>query len=349
MPAVGRVGATQVVEIHGPSEVIPPPLAGIQTGNLPTPVEDLLRAVARHDWIDDLDFAALERLPADQVGDLGQQRRGDGAWRVRFRGRWLYLLVLLEFQSRSDAAMALRMLEYTALLYRELGRRGELGAPGGWPPVLPVVVYNGDAPWTAALQMRDLIGPHPVPLAACQPAQRSLLLDEQRLAVDDLPLGNLVRAVAGFEQSRTPAEFADVAASLRGWLAGLPDTELGRAFASWLQQLVARVDPQAAVPPAEGTLEEANMGLLERMAEWPEQLRREGVAKGRREGVEQQRGLLARQAALRFGPETGARVDELLAGVERPERLAAAAEWIVGAHTAAELTARLAAETARAR
>ena len=100
--------------------------------------------------IRDVDFATLRKLPAEYVGDEGQQRRGDAVWRVRFRGRWLYLLVLLEFQSRSDPRMALCMLEYTALLYRELDRQGELAASGGWPPVLSVVLYNGDAPWTAA-------------------------------------------------------------------------------------------------------------------------------------------------------------------------------------------------------
>ena len=111
-------------------------------------VADLLRAVAQGDWIGDVDLDTLEKLPAEHVGDRGQQRRGDAVWRVRFHDGWLYLLVLLEFQSGQDARMALRNLEYTALLYRELDRRGELGPPGRWPPVLPVVLYNGDAPWT---------------------------------------------------------------------------------------------------------------------------------------------------------------------------------------------------------
>lgn len=68
--------------------------------------------------------------------------------------------------------MALRNLEYTALLYRELERRGELGTPGTWPPVLPVVLYNGEARWTAELEMRELIAPVPSLLGPCQPSQR---------------------------------------------------------------------------------------------------------------------------------------------------------------------------------
>ena len=142
----------------------------------PRMVADLLQAVGHPDWLGDVDLNTLEKLPAEHIGDSGQQRRGDAVWRVRFRNGWLYLLVLLEFQSRSDARMALRNLEYTALLYRELDRRRELGEPGGWPPVLPVVLYNGDAPWTGALEMRDLVAPVPAALSPLQPSRRSLLL-----------------------------------------------------------------------------------------------------------------------------------------------------------------------------
>ena len=182
----------------------------------PRMVADLLRAVGHGDWLDDIDLGTLEKQPGDRVGDRGQQRRGDAVWRARFRNGWLYLLVVLEFQSANDPRMALRNLEYTALLYQELGRRGELGEPGRWPPVLPVVLYNGDARWTAALEMRDLIAPGAAALSPYQPSQRSLLLDERHVAVDDLPFRNLTRAVVGFEQSRTPADIAQVAAALRG-------------------------------------------------------------------------------------------------------------------------------------
>lgn len=154
-----------------------PPCTIRSTGNyspFPTWCCDLLRAVGDDDWIADVDLDTLEKLPADHVGDSGQTRRGDAAWRVRFRNGWLYLLVVLEFQSTNDPRMALRNLEYTALLYRELDRRKELGRPGRWPPVLPVVLYNGDTPWTAALEMRDLIADVPAVLSSCQPSQRTL-------------------------------------------------------------------------------------------------------------------------------------------------------------------------------
>ena len=131
-------------------------------------VADLVRAVGDPELLREVDLDQLDKLPADYVGDSGQQRRGDTVWRVSYRGGSLYLLILLEFQSKSDSLMALRNLEYTTLLYRELERRAELGTPGAWPPVLPVVLYNGETRWTAELEMRELIAPVP---GACHQAR----------------------------------------------------------------------------------------------------------------------------------------------------------------------------------
>lgn len=304
----------------------------------PRMVADLLRAVGHPAWIDELDPATLERLPAEHVGDRGQQRQGDAVWRLRFRRGWLYLLVLLEFQSTIDVRMALRILEYTALLYRELDRRDELGAPGRWPPVLPVVLYNGDAPWTASLQMRELIAPVPVALEPCQPSQRALLLDERRFAVDDLPLGNLMRSVVAFEQSRVPADLVRVARALAELLRAPEDSDLAQAFLDWMRQLVNRMRPEHAELELGATLEEAGMSLADRVAEWPRQWREEG----RREGlVAGRRAMLRRLAVVRFGEAVGERVDALLGAADGPERLEAVAELILEADSGANLVDRV--------
>ena len=151
--------------------------------------------------------------------------------------------------------------------------------------------------------------------------------------MDDLPLGNLVRTVVGFEQSESPAELVRVANALRDWLRHPDDTELGRAFAAWMEQLAARLDPALELE----TLEDGTMTLVERVAQWPEQWRREGVAEGRREGVAegrregvaQERALLRRLAALRFGEATADQVEALLVGTDDWDHLATVAELIV--------------------
>ena len=60
-----------------------------------------------------LDFSTLAKLPAEWVTEDFRRRHGDQVWRIRFKdaahdvGAWL--LLLLEFQSRDDPDMALRI------------------------------------------------------------------------------------------------------------------------------------------------------------------------------------------------------------------------------------------------
>ena len=123
----------------------------------PRMVQDLLRGFAARDWSDALDFSTLTPVPASFVSDRLRQRHGDLVWRVGFRGEWLYLLVLLEFQSTVEPAMAVRVLTYTGLLYEKLIDDGALRRHGKLPPVLPIVIYNGSQPWTASEEVAELI------------------------------------------------------------------------------------------------------------------------------------------------------------------------------------------------
>ena len=100
----------------------------------PEVVADVLRSLLRKEALR-IDEASLRKLPAECVGDDYRQRRGDTVWQVRTRAaegrrRWLHVLVLLEHQSTDDRTMALRVLEYTVMLYRELRRAP---ARARWP------------------------------------------------------------------------------------------------------------------------------------------------------------------------------------------------------------------------
>ena len=307
----------------------------------PRMVEDLLRGFVAGLRVDDIDFSTLQKLSAEYVSDELLKRHGDAVWRVRLRERWLYLVVLLEFQSQDEPRMALRVLTYTGLLYEELVRNAAVATGTPLPPVLPVVLYNGARPWRATREMGELIAAVGPELAPYQPAQRYHVVDERRLAEDDLPSDNLMTSVVQLEQSSSAADLAHVLEALSATLSDSGEAGLRRVFVNWVRQLAEPLAPSGAALPPIRTLEELKMTLVERVAEWPKQWLREGIEQGVKQGLAQQRALLRRQAALRFGEEAAARASLAVDRIADPEGLAAAGDWIVRADNGDELVARL--------
>ena len=225
----------------------------------PRMVEDLLRGFVAGPWSKEIDFSTLEKLSAEYVSDELLARHGDAVWRVRLHESWLYLLVLLEFQSQDEPRMALRILAYTSLLYQELVRNGAVGAGERLPAVLPVVLYNGESAWRAARDVGELIARVGPALAPYQPAQRYCVVDERRVGEDDLTSDNLMAAVVRLEKSRTPADLLRAVDTLRARLAGPGDGELRRAFFDWVRQAAERLTPRGEALPPVRTLEEARI------------------------------------------------------------------------------------------
>ncbi len=114
---------------------------------------DLIRGFVDESWVAQLDFDTLELVSGSFVSDRFEQRENDVIWRVRFRGEWLYVYLLLEFQSTVDRFTALRLMVYVGPLDQPLIAENQLGPDGLLPPVLPIVLYmeaSGGRPrWTS--------------------------------------------------------------------------------------------------------------------------------------------------------------------------------------------------------
>jgi len=255
-------------------------------------VADLLAGFIHEPWVKEVELDTLERVSGSYVSDDFREREDDIIWRVRWRGRWLYVYLLLEFQSSVDRFMAIRILVYVGLLYQDLIRAKQLTPDGLLPPVVPVVLYNGEQNWTAALDVSELIESAPGGLEHYRPHIRYLLLEERRYQETELvAMRNLVAALFRLENSRAPEDIANVVAALSEWLKAPDQADLRRAFVGWLRQvLLPRRIPGAEIPEIEN-LQEVRTMLAERVQEWTKQWKQEGEA-----------GLLMRQLERKFGP-----------------------------------------------
>jgi predicted transposase YdaD len=273
----------------------------------PEMMADLLAGFVAEPWVQEVDFTTLEPVRGSYVSDDLRKREDDLVWRVRLRESWLYVYLLLEFQSRVDRFMAVRVMTYVGLLYQDLIRRKEL-APGlRLPPVVPLVLYNGLPRWRAAAEVAELVAVGPGGLAAYRPQMRYLLIDEGAQLTEALPLmRNLVAALFRLEHSRQPEDVRRVVETLIEWLAAPEQMELRRAFTVWLKRVLLPARLHGVEVPEVADLQEVRSMLAERVIEWTRDWKQQGLEEGRQEGRQEgqiasaRRGVLA-ALEIRFG------------------------------------------------
>ncbi len=269
----------------------------------PELVRDLLQGFVHEPWIGELDLATLERVNATYVTADLRERESDIIWRVRLRDRWIYVYLLIEFQSSVDRYMAVRLLTYLGLLYQDLIQGKQLHG-GKLPPVLPLVLYNGEPRWSAPLSIDEMIDVIPGGLSKYRPRFQYLLLDEGHYDARNLPERNLVTAIFRLETSRATEDVLRVLENLIEWL-HLPEQDsLRRAFTLWVNRVVfPMLDPEETVPQVKNLVEAKTM-LAERVKRWTQEWKEEGLQAGLQEG--RQAGLQeGRQAGLQEGRQAG--------------------------------------------
>ena len=309
---------------------------------------DTLRAFAS-DLAHHLDFATLEQTPASFDTRALDQRHADMLWRVQTDGgRWLYILILLEFQSTVDRRMALRMMEYTVAIWKRLAAE-DLGPGGEYPFVLPIVVYNGERRWTAPTDVCDLLAPVPKALLGYRPRHRYLLIEIQVEDPAALPPDNVFAMIARFEQAPTATVLEELVGSLPEWFSRIRLPELEELFMAWVTHVVTQRHG-ARGRELQRKLrreEETRMTtLIERARQWGEERDREWLRKGMEKGIERgrtegERALARRLARDRFGPGAARELSQVLDDLPDAAEVPRVVKLIFQCETAEEFLKRV--------
>ncbi|MCU0755980.1 MAG: Rpn family recombination-promoting nuclease/putative transposase [Xanthomonadales bacterium] len=287
-------------------------------------VADLLRTCIRESWIHDLDFASLERVSGSHVDRKLQQRHSDVIWRLRWAhtGQWVYVYLLLEFQSKPDRWMAIRMLNYVALFYDHLLQTKALKANEALPLVLPIVLYNGEPRWRKPLSLKALRGDLSAEVERHQPELVSVLIDQGRFLADqpqsDSHPTNLTTLLFRLDQAEDLSALAEAAQAVSAWLKRPEQQHLAATIGLWLKHVL--LPPMAADVEWAGIedFEELTDMLQERARRWPERWRQEGRQEGRIEGRLE---TLVRLTRKRFGTEVALQTQDRLVAVTDSRRL----------------------------
>ena len=255
----------------------------------PELVRDLLRGYVPGKWLEKADFGSLTRVNASYVSRNNKQRHDDMVWRIDIGGQWLWVYILLEFQSESDPWMAVRIMQYVSLLAEQIIKeRGPDELPEGrLPPILPIVLYNGRAAWSAPNDAADCFHPPPDGLQSYRPSLHYLLLDERRLQQHPLrEVRNFADAVFRMEASQKLEDVLEVVRALAELL-DTPELQSVRlAFNQWIKSLLDRRSTSSMMKEIGNTqdvFKEFEM-LTQHKETWFDDAIMQGWEKGQEEG-----------------------------------------------------------------
>ena len=294
----------------------------------PRVVRDLL-ALLPAKWTAAVDASSLRELPTEFIGEHGDKRIVDLCWLAEGIGDYS-AIVLIENQSTPDWRMPARATTQVGLLYETLGA-GARGPDGRFPPVLIVVVYTGHRPWRMPDDLTGLVrvpARHPLPWLN---GRRYARLDLSDVATQYPEQGNRMVALASLTFAESVFGVSRLFTDLCGWLdfEDEDETRLYQCYLDWLYAIEPRLRPRGWDPDRDRNLEElmAEQSILARNTDrWLERYGRELLAE-----------RLMRQAARRFGTDTGQRLGARLENVDDPGLLDRVGDLIVDCETGEQL------------
>lgn len=284
------------------------------------------------DWVDDLDFRTLEPAPTEFVdAERETVRLVDMAWRVRFRDRPLWLVLLFEFQSKADKRMATRALLETALCYQSLAEGRRAGADVEASAVLFVVVKSFEGRWRGPLSKAcELEKLAPEELRPFVYGQRVVLLDEEAEAAKgaslDLRKAGRLRAGLALRFERDPERVAQALAVLEERLI---TSALREAYVAWIRvQMIDWKGPEETIGQLD-TLKEAAKVYANHISKVAQEAQTLGEARA-----------YVETAKWKFGADAAERLADMLAGVTDRSRLARLGRLLAECETGEELIAK---------
>ena len=104
-----------------------------------------------------IDFNSLQVYPGEYIDEALKGSSSDLVYQVSLAGQPAYLYFLFEHQSSPQSMMAFRLLKYLVRLWDALLK--EQPDTKTLPPVIPMLLYQNKAMWSASLEFIDLIKP----------------------------------------------------------------------------------------------------------------------------------------------------------------------------------------------
>lgn len=122
---------------------------------------DFLQKYTDLPWAKELTVDDVELIDKEFVTEQFDTYESDLVYKITVYNREFYLFFLQEMQSRNDFTMPFRLLVYMTAIWMDYFKNSDTNKRKRedftFPPIIPLVLYNGKDSWTASRQFRDVV------------------------------------------------------------------------------------------------------------------------------------------------------------------------------------------------
>jgi predicted transposase/invertase (TIGR01784 family) len=125
---------------------------------------DFLNSFIKEDWVKNIKKEDLILVDKEFILSDFKDEEADIIYKVKVNGEEIILYMLLEFQSKVDFRMPIRLFMYICEIYRmyleEHDDNTKRQKGFRLPPVIPLVLYNGKTNWHVPRSFKEIIKSH---------------------------------------------------------------------------------------------------------------------------------------------------------------------------------------------
>lgn len=122
---------------------------------------ELLRSFAKKEWANLIKEEDLILVDKSYILSDFEEEESDILYKVNINGEEVIFYVLLEFQSKVDFQMPMRLLFYMTEVWRDVLKNTDKSEVRRksfrLPAIVPIVLYNGKNKWTAKTSFREIL------------------------------------------------------------------------------------------------------------------------------------------------------------------------------------------------
>lgn len=256
---------------------------------------DLFKSQIKEKWADNLNAEDLTLVNKSFITSDFQETECDIVYKANLSDTEVIFYILLEFQSTVDYRMPLRLLFYMTEILRDYSKNANLSKNDKdlkIPAVIPIVLYNGSDVWKVPKEFRrifyneSLLGDNVLNFK-----YDVIDINNDFTKADLVKNKNVSSAIFLLDQKVNAVEFLNRIQIIALFFKNLSDNEM-KSLKLWIRNTIEEKLAESAIDILEADRKEVET-MVASNAYILKELRDEGKAEGRAEGIKEEKVKIA--------------------------------------------------------